>query len=88
MKTMTFQASLAAAVMLAAAWLASPVSAQTADPAGAGRNRRLSRPLRRPALRHPRLPRRAPSRLDGDSRTGSSDGAPAATASTTASLMR
>ncbi|MBR1129168.1 tonB-system energizer ExbB [Bradyrhizobium iriomotense] len=29
MKTMTFQASLAAAVLLAAAWLASPVSAQT-----------------------------------------------------------
>ncbi|WP_183706774.1 tonB-system energizer ExbB [Bradyrhizobium sp. ERR14] len=32
MKTMTFQASLAAALMLAAAWLASPVSAQTQPP--------------------------------------------------------
>jgi biopolymer transport protein ExbB len=33
MKTMSFQASLAAALMLAAAWLASPVSAQTQAPA-------------------------------------------------------
>ncbi|SDH92992.1 outer membrane transport energization protein ExbB [Bradyrhizobium sp. Rc2d] len=32
MKSMTFQASLAAAAMLAAAWLASPVSAQTQTP--------------------------------------------------------
>ncbi|SCB16651.1 outer membrane transport energization protein ExbB [Bradyrhizobium shewense] len=32
MKTMTFQASLAAALMLTAAWLASPVSAQTQPP--------------------------------------------------------
>ncbi|WP_027571760.1 tonB-system energizer ExbB [Bradyrhizobium sp. WSM1743] len=32
MKTMSFQASLAAALMLAAAWLASPVSAQTQSP--------------------------------------------------------
>ncbi|MEZ2143045.1 tonB-system energizer ExbB [Bradyrhizobium sp. DN5] len=32
MKTMTFQASLAAAAMLAAAWLASPASAQTQTP--------------------------------------------------------
>ena len=33
MKTMSFQASLAAAMMLAAAWLAAPVSAQTQAPA-------------------------------------------------------
>jgi biopolymer transport protein ExbB len=33
MKIMSFQASLAAALMLAAAWLASPVSAQTQTPA-------------------------------------------------------
>jgi biopolymer transport protein ExbB len=33
MKIMSFQASLAAALMLAAAWLASPVSAQTQSPA-------------------------------------------------------
>ncbi|EJN12218.1 tonB-system energizer ExbB [Bradyrhizobium sp. YR681] len=33
MKIMSFQASLAAALMLAAAWLASPVSAQTQPPA-------------------------------------------------------
>ncbi|MDD1522103.1 MULTISPECIES: tonB-system energizer ExbB [Bradyrhizobium] len=32
MKTMSFQASLAAALMLAAAWFASPVSAQTQSP--------------------------------------------------------
>jgi biopolymer transport protein ExbB len=32
MKTMSFQASLAAALMLAATWLASPVSAQTQSP--------------------------------------------------------
>ncbi|MDA9549898.1 tonB-system energizer ExbB [Bradyrhizobium yuanmingense] len=32
MKTMSFQASLAAALMLASAWLASPVSAQTQSP--------------------------------------------------------
>ncbi|WP_025035679.1 tonB-system energizer ExbB [Bradyrhizobium sp. DOA9] len=32
MKTMSFQASLAAALMLASAWLASPVSAQTPSP--------------------------------------------------------
>ncbi|WP_440639650.1 tonB-system energizer ExbB [Bradyrhizobium sp. PUT101] len=32
MKTMSFQASLAAALMLATAWLASPVSAQTQSP--------------------------------------------------------
>jgi biopolymer transport protein ExbB len=35
MKIMSFQASLAAAVMLAAAWLASPVSAQTQNQPGA-----------------------------------------------------
>jgi biopolymer transport protein ExbB len=35
MKIMSFQASLAAAVMLAAAWLASPVSAQTQSPPAA-----------------------------------------------------
>ena len=35
MKTMTFQARLAAAAMLAAAWLASPVSAQTQSPPAA-----------------------------------------------------
>jgi biopolymer transport protein ExbB len=35
MKIMSFQASLAAAAMLAAAWLASPVSAQTQAPAAA-----------------------------------------------------
>ena len=35
MKTMTFQASLAAAVMLTAAWLAPPVSAQTQSPPAA-----------------------------------------------------
>ena len=35
MKTMTSRASLAAAVMLAAAWLASPVSAQTPTPSSA-----------------------------------------------------
>ncbi|MGY3036753.1 biopolymer transport protein ExbB [Bradyrhizobium sp. USDA 4354] len=35
MKTMSFQASLAAALMLAAAWLASPVSAQTQGPPAA-----------------------------------------------------
>jgi biopolymer transport protein ExbB len=35
MKIMSFQASLAAAVMLTAAWLASPVSAQTQAPAAA-----------------------------------------------------
>ncbi|PJG55402.1 tonB-system energizer ExbB [Bradyrhizobium forestalis] len=35
MKTMSFQASLAAALMLAAAWLASPVSAQTQSPPAA-----------------------------------------------------
>ena len=33
MKIMSFKASLAAALMLAAAWLASPVSAQTQQPA-------------------------------------------------------
>ncbi|RXH04923.1 tonB-system energizer ExbB [Bradyrhizobium vignae] len=35
MKTMTFQASLAAALMLATAWLASPASAQTQSPPAA-----------------------------------------------------
>jgi biopolymer transport protein ExbB len=35
MKIMSFQASLAAAIMLAAAWLASPVSAQTQNQPGA-----------------------------------------------------
>ncbi|MBR0857462.1 tonB-system energizer ExbB [Bradyrhizobium liaoningense] len=35
MKSMTFQASLAAAAMLAAAWLAAPVSAQTQTPPAA-----------------------------------------------------
>ncbi|MBH5396972.1 tonB-system energizer ExbB [Bradyrhizobium sp. CNPSo 4010] len=35
MKTMSFQASVAAALMLAVAWLASPVSAQTQSPAAA-----------------------------------------------------
>ncbi|RTE88951.1 tonB-system energizer ExbB [Bradyrhizobium sp. LVM 105] len=49
MKTMTFQASLAAAVMLAAAWLATPVSAQTQTPPSAATQQAAQPPVASPA---------------------------------------
>ncbi|TFV76468.1 tonB-system energizer ExbB [Bradyrhizobium frederickii] len=49
MKTMTFQASLAAAVMLAAAWLATPVSAQTQTPPSAATQQAAQPPVVSPA---------------------------------------
>ena len=65
MKIMSFQASLAAAAMLAAAWLASPVSAQTQTPpaAPAQSAAQPARPARAPAAPAPRA---APAAPDGD----------------------
>ncbi|WP_375308131.1 tonB-system energizer ExbB [Bradyrhizobium sp. A11] len=49
MKTMTFQASLAAAVMLMAAWLATPVSAQTQSPPSAAAQQASQPPMASPS---------------------------------------
>ncbi|MDD1533024.1 MULTISPECIES: tonB-system energizer ExbB [unclassified Bradyrhizobium] len=49
MKTMTFQASLAAAVMLMAAWLATPVSAQTQTPPAAAAQQASQPPVASPS---------------------------------------
>ena len=49
MKTMSFQASLAAAVMLTAAWLASPVSAQSQTPPAAAQQPAAQQPAASPA---------------------------------------
>jgi biopolymer transport protein ExbB len=49
MKTMSFQASLAAAVMLTAAWLASPVSAQTQTPPSTAAQQAAQPPVAGPA---------------------------------------
>jgi biopolymer transport protein ExbB len=49
MKTMTFQASLAAAVMLMAAWLATPVSAQTQTPPSAAAQQASQPPMASPS---------------------------------------
>ncbi|MDD1530224.1 tonB-system energizer ExbB [Bradyrhizobium sp. WBOS7] len=49
MKTMTFQASLAAAVILTAAWLATPVSAQTQTPPSAAAQQASQPPVASPS---------------------------------------
>ncbi|WP_028135752.1 tonB-system energizer ExbB [Bradyrhizobium japonicum] len=58
MKTMTFQASLAAAVILTAAWLATPVSAQTQTPPAAAAQQASQPPVASPA---PAAPPSAPA---------------------------
>ncbi|MBR0901842.1 tonB-system energizer ExbB [Bradyrhizobium liaoningense] len=81
MKTMTFQASFAAAAMLAAAWLVSPVSAQTQTPPAPAQSAAQPAPAGpapvAPAVAQPSAP--APS----DSAT-TAPASPAATVSTTA----
>ncbi|MBR0735752.1 tonB-system energizer ExbB [Bradyrhizobium liaoningense] len=81
MKTMTFQASFAAAAMLAAAWLVSPVSAQTQTPPAPAQSAAQPAPAGpapvAPAVTQPSAP--APS----DSAT-TAPASPAATVSTAA----
>ncbi|TQF30729.1 tonB-system energizer ExbB [Bradyrhizobium sp. UNPA324] len=73
MKTMSFQASLAAAVMLTAAWLASPVSAQAQTPPSAAAQQAAQPPAAGPA------PAAAPS--------ATAPAAPTATAPATPSVI-
>ncbi|RXG98482.1 tonB-system energizer ExbB [Bradyrhizobium zhanjiangense] len=72
MKSMTFQASLAAAVMLAAAWLASPVSAQTQTPPAPAQS------VAQPAPAGPAPAATAPSALAPSASTAAAPAAPAA----------
>jgi len=72
MKSMTFQASLAAAVMLAAAWLASPVSAQTQTPPAPAQS------VAQPAPAGPAPAATAPSALAPSAPTAAAPAAPTA----------
>ncbi|MGL3110124.1 tonB-system energizer ExbB [Bradyrhizobium sp. BR 1432] len=75
MKSMTFQASLAAAAMLAAAWLASPVSAQTQTPPAPAQS--VAQPV--PASPAPAAPAAtAPSAPAPSASTATAPAAPAA----------
>ncbi|AMA57661.1 tonB-system energizer ExbB [Bradyrhizobium sp. CCGE-LA001] len=82
MKSMTFQASLAAAAMLAAAWLVSPVSAQTQAPPAPAQSAPAGPAPTAPAATAPNAP--APSSTATVSAAPTAS--PAATASTTAKL--
>ncbi|MDA9477133.1 ABC transporter ATPase [Bradyrhizobium sp. CCBAU 65884] len=84
MKTMTSRASLAAALMLAAAWLASPVSAQTQPPSAPAQSTAQPAPAgpapAAPAATTPAVPAPSASTATPVAPTAS----PAATVSTTA----
>ncbi|KYH00110.1 tonB-system energizer ExbB [Bradyrhizobium sp. DOA1] len=82
MKSMTFQASLAAAAMLAAVWLVSPVSAQTQTPPAPAQSAPAGPAPAAPAATAPNAPAPSSTATVPAAPTAS----PAATASTTAKL--